>query len=181
GGYFMFTRSGMPIAGGMGGMGDTPADDSWKIYLASDALEKTVRAAEEAGAQIVSEPVQVADLGIQSVLVDPTGAPLVVWQPLTFPGFTVLGENGSPSWFELLTPDYSTAVEFYRSVFGWDTEVVSDSPELRYTTMRDPDGELPLAGIMDASSVLPAGGPARWSVYWKTDDVDGSVAKVTEL
>jgi hypothetical protein len=45
------------------------------------------------------------------VLIDPTGAPLGAWEPGTFPGFTVLGEHGSPSWFELLTRDYTAALD----------------------------------------------------------------------
>jgi hypothetical protein len=50
GGYFMFTRDGVPVAGGMGDMGDMPAQDVWKIYLATDDIAKTVAAAERARA-----------------------------------------------------------------------------------------------------------------------------------
>ncbi len=181
GGYFMFTRNGIPVAGGMGDMGDTPAQDIWKIYLATDDIAKTVAAAEAAGAQIISPPMAVADLGIQAVLVDPTGAQLGAWQPGTFPGFTVSNEHGAPNWFELHTRDHAAAVAFYRSVFGWDTDVVGDSDEFRYTTMRHPGGDGELAGIMDATAFLPQGVPAHWSVYWAVDDADATVAKVKAL
>ena len=95
----------------------------------------------------------VADLGDQAVLIDPTGAHLGAWQPGTFPGFTVLDEHGAPSWFELHTRDYATALDFYRSVFRWETDMVGDTDEFRYATMRDPSGDGELAGIMDASGV----------------------------
>ena len=101
----------------------------------------------------------VADLGIQAVFVDPTGAHLGMWQPGTFPGFTVLNEHGAPSWFELHTRDHAKAVAFYRSVFRWETNGVGDTDEFRYTTMRDPSGGGELAGIMDASTFLPDGRP----------------------
>ncbi|HEY5170273.1 MAG TPA: VOC family protein [Acidimicrobiia bacterium] len=181
GGYFMFTRNGVPTAGGMGDMGEMAADNSWKIYLATDDIAKTVEAAENDGAQIISPPMAVADLGTQSVLVDPTGAHLGTWQPGTFPGFTVLNEHGAPSWFELHTRDHAAAVAFYRSVFHWDTDAVGDSDEFRYTTMRDPSGEGELAGIMDASTFLPDGVPAHWSVYWEVDDADSTLAQVKAL
>jgi uncharacterized protein len=181
GGYFMFTRNGVPTAGAMGDMGDMGADNSWKIYLATDDIAKTVEAAENDGAQIVSPPMGVADLGTQAVLVDPTGAQLGTWQPGTFPGFTVLNEHGAPSFFELHTRDHATAVAFYRSVFHWDTDAVGDSDEFRYTTMRDPSGEGELAGIMDASAFLPDGVPAHWSIYWAVDNADATVAKVKAL
>jgi uncharacterized protein len=181
GGYFMFTRDGVPTAGAMGDMGDMRANDTWKIYLTTDDITKTVEAAGTDGAQIISPPMAVADLGIQAVLVDPTGAHVGAWQPGTFPGFTVLNERGAPSWFELHTRDHAAAVAFYRSVFHWDTDAVGDSDEFRYTTMRDPSGQGELAGIMDAKAFLPEGVSAHWSVYWEVDDADTTVAKVKAL
>ena len=181
GGYFMFTRDGVPMAGGMGDMGDMPANNTWKIYLATDDIAKTLEAAEAEGAQVISPAMPVADLGTQAVLIDPTGAHLGAWQPGTFPGFTVLNEHGAPSWFELHTRDHAGAVAFYRSVFRWDTDTVGDTDEFRYAIMRNPSGEGELAGIMDATSFLPEGVPAHWSVYWEVDDADAAVAKVKAL
>jgi uncharacterized protein len=181
GGYFMFTRNGVPVAGGMGDMGDMKADNSWKTYLATDDIAKTLEAAEVEGAQIVAPVMAVADLGRQAVLIDPTGAVLGAWQPGSFPGFSVLSEHGAPGWFELLTRDYAKAVAFYRSVFGWDTSTVSDTDEFRYTVMRDPSGDGELAGIMDAGGSLPAGEASSWSVYFEVDDTDAIVAAATAL
>jgi uncharacterized protein len=181
GGYFMFHRDGIPVAGGMGDMGEAKADNTWKIYLSVDDIEKTVAAAEAASAQVIVPIMPVADLGTQAVLIDPTGAVIGAWQPGTFPGFTVLDEAGAPTWSELFTRDFSTAVDFYRSVFHWDTESQGDTDEFRYTTMRNPDGEGELAGIMDASAFLPEGQPAHWSIYWHTDDADATIASLKKL
>jgi predicted enzyme related to lactoylglutathione lyase len=182
GGYFMFTRDGVPVAGGMGDMGDDmPATDTWKIYLDTDDMAGTLQAAENDGAQVIAPAMPVAELGTQAVLIDPTGAHLGAWEPGTFPGFTVLGEHGAPRWFELLTREFATAVDFYHSVFRWDTRVEGDTDEFRYTVMRDPDGEGELAGIMDASSFLPEGVPAHWSIFWEVDDIGATVAKVKAL
>jgi uncharacterized protein len=181
GGYFMFTRQGVPVAGAMGDMGEMTATDTWTIYLTTDDIAKTVAAAQAEGAEIVNPAMAVADLGIQAVLVDPTGAHLGAWEPGTFPGFTVLHDSGAPSWFELHTRDHAKAVAFYRSVFRWDTNSVGDSDEFRYTTMRDPGGGEDLAGVMDASAFLPEGVPSHWSVYWEVDDTDAAVEKVKAL
>ena len=135
---------------------DMQANDTWKIYLDTDDITKTVAAATAEGAEIIAPAMPVADLGTQAVLIDPTGAHLGAWEPGTFPGFTVLGEHGAPSWFELLTRDYAAALDFYRSVFHWDLETVGDSDEFRYSMMQNPDAEGELAGIMDATGV-----PAR--------------------
>lgn len=179
GGYFMFTRQGVPVAGAMGDMGDVRANDTWKIYLASDDITKTVEAAQGARAQVVVAPMPVGDAGTQAVIVDPTGAEVGIWQAKEFPGFTVLNEPASPDWFELLTRDYAGALDFYRSVFGWDTQVVGDTDEFRYSVLRNPAGQGELAGIMDGAGFLPAGEPVRWALYWAVDDVDAVVEVVT--
>lgn len=181
GGYFMFTRDGVPVAGGMGDMGDMPANNTWKVFLNTDDITKALQLTVTEGGQVVAPAMPVADLGIQAVLLDPTGAHLGTWQPGTFPGFTVLAEPGAPSWFELLTRDYETAVAFYQSVFHWDTEAVADTDEFRYSTMRNPGSDEALAGIMDASAFLPEGVPAHWSVYWEVDDTDTAVARLQTL
>ena len=34
----------------------------------------------------------------------------------------------------LTTRDYAAALDFYRNVFGWETDTVSDFDEFRYST-----------------------------------------------
>jgi predicted enzyme related to lactoylglutathione lyase len=181
GGYFMFNRQGVPVAGAMGAMGDMPATDTWKIYLQTDDMSKTLEAAEAEGGEILSPAMAVADLGVQAVLMDPTGAQHGAWQAGTFPGFTAVGEPGAPGWFELHTRDHDAAVAFYRAVYRWETDAVGDSDHFRYTTMRHPDGEGELAGIMDVSRFLPDQVPSHWSIYWEVDDAGAAVARVKAL
>jgi hypothetical protein len=180
-GYFMFTRAGVPVAGGMGDMGEAKADNTWKIYLATEDVTKTAETARAGGATVVVEPSPVADLGTQAVMVDPTGAVVGAWQAGTFPGFTVLDEEGAPGWFELHTRDHPRAVAFYREVFQWETDMVGDTDEFRYSAMRNPTGDGELAGVMDASSFLPEGMGSHWSIYWQVDDTAAAAAKAASL
>jgi uncharacterized protein len=181
GGYFMFARDGVPVAGAMGGRPDVPATNTWSVYLATDDLAKTVETAAAEGAEITVAPMAVADVGSQAILVDPTGARFGAWQAGTFPGFTVLDEPGTPSWFELFTRDHPRAVAFYRSVFGWDTVVNGDTDEFRYTSVHDQASDQDVAGVMDARLFLPEGVGSYWSVYWRVADVDATVAAVNRL
>jgi hypothetical protein len=180
GGYFNFTRDGVRTAGCMAAMPDSP-HDVWGVYLATDDATKTVEAAGAGGAQVAVPATQVGDLGVMAVLIDPTGAAIGVWQPMAFPGLTVVGEHGAPGWFELETRDYRGALDFYRSVFHWETDVVGDSDDFRYTTMRGPSGEGEMAGVMDASGFLPEGVPAHWSIYFGVDDTDAALTRVEAL
>jgi predicted enzyme related to lactoylglutathione lyase len=181
GGYFMFTRAGRPIAGGMGSMGDMEANNSWTIYFATDDITKSIELAQAAGATIVVPAMAVADLGTQAVLVDTTGASVGLWQPGTFPGFLDLYEHGAPSWFELLTTDQAKAEAFYGSVLPVETRVDSDTNELRYTILHSRSADEDVAGIMDGSAFLSADASGSWSTYWKVDDMTAAAAKVKEL
>jgi uncharacterized protein len=178
--YINFFKDGVQVAGGMGRtpeMGDMP--DVWSVYLASDDAEKTTETAVAEGGEILVPAMAVADLGTMAVVSDAGQAAIGIWQPGVHKGFGVLGEPGTPSWFELHTRDYDASLAFYRAVFHWDTDTVGDTPDFRYTTLGK--GDAALAGIMDASGFLPEGVPAHWSVYWETADVDASVAKAVEL
>ena len=156
GGYFMFTRDGVPVAGGMGDMGDMPANDTWKIYLATDDITKTVEAAEAAGAQIVSPPMAGGrprrSRRCSSTRPARSSAPGSPGRSRVHGVERARVHRAGSSCTPATTP---RAVDFYRSVFHWDTDTVGDSDEFRYTTMRDPSGDGELAGIMDASGLPP--------------------------
>jgi uncharacterized protein len=72
--------------------------------------------------------------------------------------------------------------DFYRAVFRWDTHVISDTPEFRYTTLKSgaDDGGW-LAGIMDSAGHLSEDVPAHWATYFGVEDTDATLAKVVEL
>jgi predicted enzyme related to lactoylglutathione lyase len=181
GGYFNFVKDGARVAGCMASQPDAGMPDAWSVYLATDDVTKTLDAAAAAGGQVVVPAMVVGEFGAMAVVTDPGGAAIGVWQPGTHPGFTVFGEAGTPSWFELHTRDYKSAVDFYRGVFRWDTHAFSDTPEFRYTTLKDGDGDGQLAGIMEATGSLPEGVPAHWVVYFGVDDTDAASAAIVEL
>ncbi len=68
---------------------------------------------------------------------------------------------------------------FYESVFGWDTHVMSDTDDFRYTTLGEGDGAL--AGIMNSTGHLSEGEPSFWNLYFGVPDTDAALVKVEEL
>jgi predicted enzyme related to lactoylglutathione lyase len=177
GGYFNFAKDGVRVAGGMGNNGEN-GPDQWSVYLASDDAAATVAAAESRGSTAIVPAMQLMDLGSMAVVTDPGGDSIGIWQPGTHTGFEILGEPGTPSWFELHTREYDKAVPFYRDVFKRETNTAGDSPEFRYTTLNV--GEEQVGGIMDAT-LFPADAPTGWSVYFGTDDTDKTLAQVVDL
>jgi len=172
GGYRMFLRGDEPV----GGLVPTPdgVSSSWSVFLQTPDLTHTLERATASGGRVVVEPMQIADLGTMAEIVDPAGAAVGAWQADTFPGFVTRAEVGAPSWFETLSTSYDDAVAFYRDAFGWDTHVMSDTPEFRYTTLGL--NENARAGVMDATGFLD-GQPARWQFYVQVDETDESVAR----
>ena len=178
GGYFNFNRNGVRVAGCMASQPDAEVRERWSIYLATDVAAKTFDAAISNGGSVALPVHPVADLGKMAFVVDPGGSVVGMWEPGSHPGFGLVAEHGAPSWFELTTGAYDRVVTFYRDVFHWDTQVLSDTPEFRYTTLVH--GGEPLAGIHDAAG-LPDAAPTGWSVYFGNDDTDASLETVVKL
>jgi uncharacterized protein len=176
GGYINFFKDGLNVAGAMRNDGQSGMPDVWSVYLAADDAQATSDAAAANGGQVIVAPMAVAELGTMAVVNDAGQAAIGIWQPGLHRGFQVHGEPGTPSWFELHTRDYDASVAFYRTVFGWDTHAVGDSPDFRYTTLGEGEGQL--AGIMDATAFLPDGVPAHWSIYFGVEDADATLAKI---
>lgn len=176
GGYFMFTRDTVAVAGAMPIEPGGPIPDVWSTYLAVPDAAAALARAEAAGATVAAPVVQIADLGAMAVLIDPVGAAIGVWQPIQFQGFGVVDEVRAPRWFELHARDYDRAVAFYRETFSWDTKAMRGQADGRYATAAI--GEQAFAGLMDASGQLPDGVPSYWLVYFGVESVDESLAIV---
>ncbi|PRC48637.1 VOC family protein, partial [Mycobacterium sp. ITM-2017-0098] len=158
GGYANAFRNGHPVAGLMANDPQWNAPDGWTTYLHTADVGDTIAKALAAGAQACvdpAEPMEVKDKGWMGMLSDPTGAFLGLWQPTGHRGSEIVGEHGAPVYHQLTTRDYGRALDFYRAVFGWQTETVSDTDEFRYSTAMF-DGKA-LVGVMDGAFVLPDG------------------------
>jgi uncharacterized protein len=167
------------IAGSMVNDGQAGAPDGWSLYLDVPNIEAAAHAVESNGGHVMMPPMDVMEMGKMAIIGDPGGGSVGMWQAGTHQGFGVLDEHGAPSWFELHTRAYDATVPFYRNVFSWNTHVVSDSPEFRYTTLGKDENSL--AGVMDATYFLPEWTPAKWCVYFRSNDVDATVARAIEL
>jgi hypothetical protein len=86
----------VPMAGGMtytmidvgggtgGGMMVNPvpgAPSHWLAYVGVDDIRASTKKATELGAMIVMDVTEVGEFGWMSVITDPTGATLAMWQP----------------------------------------------------------------------------------------------------
>jgi predicted enzyme related to lactoylglutathione lyase len=183
GGYFMFMRDDVPVAGCMQYMTGAPGmegPDQWGVYLSAPDTKATVERALASGGALRVGPMDIADLGIEAIVADRAGARVGVWQANAFAGLAASDQPGAPVWFQLLTSDYTGAVGFYEDVFGWQTRVRSDTPEFRDTVLTA--GGEDFAGIVAASDGdLAAGEPGRWEVFFRVADTDAALSTVVGL
>jgi predicted enzyme related to lactoylglutathione lyase len=64
--------------GGTHGAPGTPSH--WLAYVGVDDVRASTRKARELGAKVLVDVLEVGDFGIMSVIADPTGATLAMWQ-----------------------------------------------------------------------------------------------------
>jgi predicted enzyme related to lactoylglutathione lyase len=53
----------------------------WQAYVGVDDVAASTRKAKELGATVMMDKTEVSDAGFMSVIVDPTGAAIALWQP----------------------------------------------------------------------------------------------------
>jgi hypothetical protein len=178
GGYVDVAKDGHRVAGMMQNNPDWQMPDSWAIYLNTADVAATVGKVAGAGGVTCVEPMQIPDRGWMALAADPAGSLIGLWQPDGHQGFEVIGEAGAPVWHQLATTDYRKALGFYREVFGWQTRTESDTDEFRYSTAIFGDEEL--LGVMDGTRMLPEGVPPSWVTFFGADDVDKTLAAITD-
>ncbi len=179
GGYVNFFSDGLQVAGMMPNNPGMRSPDVWTTYISTDDIEATVATATAGGATVLSQAMQVQDLGWMAVISDPVGAVVGLWQPGRHTGFRKYNEPGSVTWDEHHSKDFATSTPFYASTFGWTIEPMSDTDEFRYSTGKL--GEDTVVGLMDSSSFLPDQVPSHWAVYFSVESADASIAKLVEL
>ena len=147
----------------------------WSSNICVDDLDRATSKAAEAGALVLAEPFDVPGAGRTSVLRDPSGAVVALWQPGGHAGATLVNEVGTWTWNELVAADLDAAKAFYGELFGWASEDLP-GPILRTTFTL---GDLLVAG---GHAPVPQEDPTpRWTVSFRVADADGSVARAKEL
>jgi uncharacterized protein len=177
GGYALGTVDGKNVAGIMGA-DELPHPPVWTTYLATADAAATCEAIAAAGGTVVAPAMDVMDLGVMAVAIDPTGATFGIWEAKAHTGVQLANEPGALTWNEQLSRNYEVAKAFYASVFGYTYTEMGDG-DVQYA-MVEVDGET-VGGIGSLPADVPPMVPAHWRAYIAVDDADAAVAKAVEL
>ena len=81
GGAYTMINVGSGTGGGMMVNQAPGTPPHWLAYVGVDDIRASTRKAKELGAKVAVDVMDVAEYGTMSVIVDPTGAMLAMWQP----------------------------------------------------------------------------------------------------
>jgi uncharacterized protein len=138
----------------------------WNLYVTVADVDATTASVAGAGGQVFAEPFDVFDAGRMSVIADPTGAVVCLWQAGTNIGAEVVNEPGALTWADCGTPDMAAAGAFYTALLGWRLEPMSEDPP--YSVIMN--GERSQGGL----TVSPPGAPPVWFPYFAVADVEAT-------
>lgn len=180
--YTMVKQKGRDLAGlfelppNLRQMGVPP---HWMSYIAVVDADAAAAKIKKHGGTVQQGPFDVMQHGRMAVCQDPTGAMFSIWQPKKHGGAGVMGEHGTPCWFELATKGVEKAEAFYKAVFGWSVKVGNDAGMV-YRELTPPAAAAPQGGMME---LTPQHGPTppHWLIYFTVEDCDGDATRATSL
>jgi predicted enzyme related to lactoylglutathione lyase len=149
---------------------------AWNSYITVANVDEAAAKARELGATVHAPPFDVMEAGRMAVVQDPQGAWFLLWQAKEHIGAGLVNAPGALTWNELGTPDLDGSAAFYGGLFGWTTEPI-EGGDMPYLVIKTADGRNN-GGIRPP---MPPGTPPFWLVYFAAEDLDASLARVSEL
>jgi hypothetical protein len=178
--YVQFMHGGRTAAG-MGVMNEAMraagAPCTWNTYVQVSDVGAATDTAAGLGASVVLPVMQVVEAGWMSIIQDPEGAYISLWQPVKHAGAGWAGDPGGACWFELATRDPEGAKQFYGDLFGWTYRASHQAPT-SYAVVQC--GGVEQGGMIEMNEEWE-GMPPCWGVYFEVADIAAAVEKVPAL
>jgi uncharacterized protein len=148
----------------------------WMSYVTVADADAVAARAGDLGGTVMAGPFDVFEAGRMAVIQDPQGAFFAVWQPGENIGAELVNSPGALTLNQLNTSDPEAGGRFYSDLFGWDVSALEGVDQAYWQILNRGTVN---GGMMD----LPPDGqaPPHWLVYFATDDLDGTVARIGEL
>lgn len=140
----------------------------WNLYITVDDVDAATGEVAQHGGQVIAEPFDVFDAGRMTVITDPSGAVVSLWQAGTSIGSEVVNEPGAMTWADLATPDPDAAQRFFAGLLGWSFQPMSDEP---------PYWVISNGGRSQGGMTRPPADqnvPPNWFPYFGVDDVEAT-------
>jgi uncharacterized protein len=144
----------------------------WMAHVATPDVDATTRDAKARGANVCVAPVDIPGVGRYSIINDPQGGTLALFQsargvgPMTAPGV------GDVAWYELAAGDADAAMAFHGPLLAWTEQRRMDmGPMGPYVLFGQ--GARDYGGMMRAAP----GVPPHWRLYFGVSDLEAAMAR----
>jgi uncharacterized protein len=177
GSYTMITNGremigGYPPAEALKG---APPHAHWISHLQVDDTNAVVAKVKANGGRVLSESHKM-DMGTHTIVADPLGGALALWQPAKAEGTgDWSGKDNEFCWNELFTEDPAKSVAFYKAIGGFEEEKLEMGP-MTYHMLKS-EGK-PRGGV--TKPMMP-GVPQAWLPYVQVANADATHDKATKL
>ncbi|NUP12190.1 MAG: VOC family protein [Polyangiaceae bacterium] len=177
--YTMWVGSQGPIGGVMTLPDDAKkmgAPPHWMGNIDVPDLDAAVAKVKQLGGKIFVPPMAIPKVGRVSVIADPQGASVSLFQPEQAMKPHDTDKQGEISWNELITSDAPAATKFYAAVCGWKVlDEMDMGPAGKYYLY---GGDKAYGGMMTKTPDMPM--PPTWVYYIQVDDLDAAIARANE-
>jgi predicted enzyme related to lactoylglutathione lyase len=170
--------------GSMGGVFTLPeearkmgAPPHWMGHVQVDDVDATVAKVKAKGGNVFVPPQDIPKVGRFSVIADPQGASLSVFQPEGAMPPHDTNKHGEISWNELYADDANAALSFYGDLFGWkQLQEMDMGPAGKYVIFGQ--GDQQYGGMMKKTAEMGQM-PPSWVYYIHVDDLDAAISRAT--
>jgi predicted enzyme related to lactoylglutathione lyase len=178
--YFVARLRGRDVAG----IGSSPVQSpaiSWITHVRVDNIDETAASAQRAGGKVLNGPFDARPAGRLVVLSDSSGAAICAWEAATREGAQIVNEPSAWAMSTLHTADPGRAIDFYKSVFGWQPDSFGPVTLWRLPGYVGGEAEQPVP--RDVVGVMAPNGAAEphWSVDFWIDDADATAGRAAQL
>lgn len=146
---------------------------AWISWVSVEDVDASLAEARALGGSVLEEAHEVTERGRAGRAADPQGAPFGLWQRRAFAGARCVNQVGAMVLNQLNAHDPPALIPFYRSLFGWEIDRVTDDPA--------PYWGITNRGHLNGGMMgLQPPAPCNWLVYFTSEDVDGSDALIVD-
>jgi uncharacterized protein len=171
--YRMFEFKGAPVAGVML-VEMTGAPPHWGVAINVDDLDAATAKVTELGGTVMMGPDDVPNgSGRLSLIADPSGAMVTLWQAGWHHGSGYANEPGTLIWNDLNAWDLGPALEFWHQLCGWDAGEAEPNSGYRMMTI---NGRAVCGAMTMHREQVPEGTPSHWLNYFHVADTAATVA-----
>jgi len=175
--YTIYELNGIGIAGMMPLPKEAGPAPAWIGYIHVPAVDDYAQRVVAAGGKIHKEPTDVPGMLRFCVVIDPQGAPYVLFTTVPMenpPATPAAGTPGTIGWHELMAEDGAKAFDYYSSQYGWGKGDVHDMGQMGPYQMFTVDG-VAVGGIMTRPPNVPS---SFWNFYFQVDGMKAAVGRI---